>query len=161
MMMWVLFRVPTVYTHITLTTHFVKMCCCGYSKQHPQHHTITHFVKMCCCGYSKQHPQHHTTIHFVKMCCCGYSKQHPQHHICCCVSPKKDEHLMVSARYICICRCNRLRCPLARLSSLQTSPQWRHILYNKENNEQPVFHVWATMQQNKHFGLFWVALGIQ
>ena len=62
------------------TTHFVKMCCCGYSKQHPQHHTTTHFVKMCCCGYSKQHPQHHTTTHFVKMCCCGYSKQHPQHH---------------------------------------------------------------------------------
>ena len=67
--------------HITLTTHFVKMCCCGYSKQHPQHHTTTHFVKMCCCGYSKQvDPQHHTTTHFVKMCCCGYSKQHPQHH---------------------------------------------------------------------------------
>ena len=81
MMMWVLFRVPAVYTHITLTTHFVKMCCCGYSKQHPQHHTTTHFVKMCCCGYSKQvDPQHHTTTHFVKMCCCGYSKQHPQHH---------------------------------------------------------------------------------
>ena len=81
MMMWVLFRVPTVYTHITLTTHFVKMCCCGYSKQHPQHHTTTHLVKMCCCGYSKQvDPQHHTTTHFVKMCCCGYSKQHPQHH---------------------------------------------------------------------------------
>ena len=59
----------------------VKICCCGYSKQHPQHHTTTHFVKMCCCGYSKQHPQHHTTTHFVKMCCCGYSKQHPQHHI--------------------------------------------------------------------------------
>ena len=57
MMMWVLFRVPTVYTHTTLTTHFVKMCCCGYSKQHPQHHTTTHFAKMCC-GYSKQHPQH-------------------------------------------------------------------------------------------------------
>ena len=80
MMMWVLFRVLTVYTHITLTTHFVKMCCCGYSKQHPQHHTTTHFVKMCCCGYSKQHPQHHTTTHFVKMFCCGYSKLHPQHH---------------------------------------------------------------------------------
>ena len=59
------------------TTHFVKLCCCGYSKQHPQHHT-THFVKMCCCGDSKQHPQHHTTTHFVTMCCCGYSKQHPQ-----------------------------------------------------------------------------------
>ena len=71
MLMWVLFRVPTVYTHITLTTHFVKMCCCGYSKQHPQHHTTTHFAKMCCCGYLKQHPQHHTTTHFVKMCCCG------------------------------------------------------------------------------------------
>ena len=80
MMMWVLFRVPTVYTHITLTTHFFKMCCCGYSKQHPQHHTTTHFVKMFCCGYSKQHPQHHTTTYFVKMSCCGYSKQHPQHH---------------------------------------------------------------------------------
>ena len=80
MMMWVLFRVLTVYTHITLTTHFVKMCCCGYSKQHPQHHTTTHFVKMFCCGYSTQHPQHHTTTYFVKMCYCGYSKQHPQHH---------------------------------------------------------------------------------
>ena len=60
-----------------------KMCCCGYSKQHPQHHTTTHLVKMCCCGYLKQHPQHpqhHTTTHLVKMCCCGYSKQHPQHH---------------------------------------------------------------------------------
>ena len=62
------------------TTHFVKMCCCGYSKQHPQYHTTTHVVKMCCCGYSKQHPQHHTTTHIVNMCCCGYSKQHPQHH---------------------------------------------------------------------------------
>ena len=96
MMMWVLFRVPTVYTHITLTTHFVKMCCCGYLKQHPQHHTTTHFVKMFCCGYSKQHPQHHTTTYFVKMCCCGYSKQHPQHHttthfvkMCCCEYSKQ------------------------------------------------------------------------
>ena len=58
MVLWVLFRVPT-------TTHFNK--CCGYSKQHPQHHTTTHFVKMCCCGYSKQHPQHHTTTHFVNV----------------------------------------------------------------------------------------------
>ena len=98
--LWVLFRVPTttnvlLYGVVGVTTHntihFVKMCCCGYSKQHPQHHTTTHFNKMCCCGYSKQHPQHHTTTHFVKMCCCGYSKQHPQHHttthfvkMCCC-----------------------------------------------------------------------------
>ena len=90
MVLWVLFRVPTttnvlLYGVVGVTTHntihFVKMCCCGYSKQHPQHHTTTHFAKMCCCGYSKQHPQHHTTTHFVKMCCCGYSKQHPQHHI--------------------------------------------------------------------------------
>ena len=98
MMMWVLFRVPAVYTHITLTTHFVKMCCCGYSKQHPQHHTTTHFVKICCCGYSKQvDPQHHTTTHFVNVvvvchlwwcgCCFEYPQFTPTSLCCCCVSP--------------------------------------------------------------------------
>ena len=98
MMMWVLFRVPAVYTHITLTTHFVKMCCCGYSKQHPQHHTTTHFVKICCCGYSKQvDPQHHTTTHLVNVvvvchlwwcgCCFEYPQFTPTSLCCCCVSP--------------------------------------------------------------------------
>ena len=107
MMMWVLFRVPTIYTHITLTTHFVKMCCCGYSKQHPQHHTTTHFVKMFCCGYSKQHPQHHTTTYFVKMFCCGYSKQHPQHHtttyfvkMCCCGYSKQHPQHHTTTHFV-------------------------------------------------------------
>ena len=44
--LWVLFRVPTttnvlLYDVVGVTTHntihFVKMSCCGYSKQHPQH----------------------------------------------------------------------------------------------------------------------------
>ena len=76
------------------TTHFVKMCCCGYSKQHPQHHTTTHFAKMCCCGYSKQH---HTATHFINVVVvchlwwCGCCFEYPQFThtslCCCCVSP--------------------------------------------------------------------------
>ena len=94
------------------TTHFVKCCCCGYSKQHPQHHTTTHFVKCCCCGYSKQHPQHHTTTHFVKCCCCGYSKQHPQHHTtthfvkcCCCGYSKQHPQHHTTTHFVKCCCC--------------------------------------------------------
>ena len=64
--------------HTTTTlTKCVVVWCCGCCFEYPQQYLLT---KCVCCGYSKQHPQHHTTTHFVKMCCCGYSKQHPQHH---------------------------------------------------------------------------------
>ena len=76
MLLWVLEQHPQHHT----TTHFVKMCCCGYSKQHPQHHTTTHFVKMCCCGYSKQHPQHHTTTHLLKCVVVGTRSNTIQQH---------------------------------------------------------------------------------
>ena len=52
MVLWVLFRVPT-------TTHFNKVngVVCRNT-----HNTIQQHI--CCCGYSKQHPQHRTTNTF-------------------------------------------------------------------------------------------------
>ena len=54
-------------THNTVQQHISTKCvvvwCCG--RCDPQHHSTTHFVKMCychCCGYSKQHPQQHTLL---------------------------------------------------------------------------------------------------
>ena len=70
MMMWVLLRVPTVYTHITLLLLCVTYDDVGVVSSthslHP-HHFNNNFVKMCCCGYSKQHQQHHTITHFVNV----------------------------------------------------------------------------------------------
>ena len=54
--LWVLFRVPTttnvlLYGVVGVTTHntihFVKMCCCGYSKQHPYNTIQQHILTKC------------------------------------------------------------------------------------------------------------------
>ena len=69
--LWVLFRVPTttnvlLYGVVGVTTHntihFVKMCCCGYSKQHPQHYTTTHLLKCVVVGTRSNTIQQHTLL---------------------------------------------------------------------------------------------------
>ena len=69
-------------THNTIQQHILTKCVVvGTRNNTIQQHIL---LKMCYCGYSKQHPQHHTTTHFVNIVVvchlwwCGCCFEYPQ-----------------------------------------------------------------------------------